>query len=131
MWSMARSNIKPLRDEVSLLAINCDEAGMKNTRFVAVSSKDGKSIAALPLVESSPGMRVTLSDEVPRLYVLFPMVTSGRLGLPAAISSLQFKPREDRDGISLSDETDGPKENRRLLGTVTTTDQDTPHVCRC
>jgi len=37
------------------------------------------------------------------------------LALPVAISSLRFKPREDRDGIALQGEAEGPTENRRIL----------------
>lgn len=114
-WSMTRSDSKRLSDTISLLTISYQEAGKTSSRFVAVSNDNGSTIAALPLAETPQGIGVSLDGRIPRLYVLFPMVTTESLALPAAISSMQFKPREDRDGISLQGDTEGPTENRRLL----------------
>ena len=91
------------------------ENGGRLSRFVAVAGAANECCAALQISRSDSGLEVAPAQETaPKLFVLFPIVGSDRLGLPATVNSQGFKPREDRDGIVTGDSV-GAKENRRLL----------------
>ncbi|MXW48873.1 MAG: ATP-binding protein [Gammaproteobacteria bacterium] len=89
--------------------------GTEVSRFVAVAGAEGDCCAALQLRRGDSGLEIDQEQETAaKLFVLFPLVGSEQLGLPATVNSRQFKPREDRDGIVSGDST-GAQENRRLL----------------
>jgi hypothetical protein len=113
-WNISRSSSTRVYHDVSLLKVNYQDETSPGSRWVAVSNRQNAAVA-LPLIDEQGELRVALTPAVPRLYVLFPMVTTERLTLPVAISSLSFKPREDRDGIVLQGEAEGPAGNRRIV----------------
>lgn len=85
-------------------------------RFVAVVEGQRELCAALQLRPSDCGLQVDQAEEpVPKLFILFPLIGTERLGLPVTINSKRFKPREDRDGIVLQGSSTGGRENRELL----------------
>ncbi|MCY4399768.1 MAG: ATP-binding protein [Gemmatimonadetes bacterium] len=89
--------------------------GGEVSRFVAVAGAEGECCAALQLRPVESGLEVDPAQETAaKLFILFPLVGSERLGLPATVNSRRFKPREDRDGIVAGDSL-GAQENRRLL----------------
>ncbi len=83
---------------------------------VAVIEGKRELCAALQLCPADSGLRVDEAQEsVPKLFVLFPLIGSERVGLPVTINSKRFHPREDRDGIVLLGDSTGARENRQLL----------------
>ena len=114
-WSLERGGSTPLH-EGDLLSIQCQQDGQTLSRFVAVAEGKAELCAALQLCPSESGFRVDLVQELtPKLFILFPLIGSERLGLPVTINSKQFKPHEDRDGIVLLGDSTGARENRQLL----------------
>ena len=111
-WKLSRDS----QEEGGLLTIRYvgGPAG-EVSRFVAVAGAEGECCAALQLRPGESGLEVDQAQETAaKLFVLFPLIGSERLGLPATVNSRRFKPREDRDGIVAGDSS-GAQENRRLL----------------
>ena len=115
-WSLERRDRTPM-DGGSILDVQCQQDGKMSSRFVAVAGGDPDLQVALQLRPSDVrGFRVDLDmGSTPKLFMLFPLIGSERLGLPASINSTQFKPREDRDGVVLAGESEGAEKNRHLL----------------
>ena len=114
-WSLRRGDWEP-QTEGGILSIKYAEDDKAALRFVAVADAKLGCCAALQLCPSETGLRVDQSQETEaRLFVLFPLIGSERLGLPATVNSISFKPREDRDGIVLSGDSEGAQANRQLL----------------
>lgn len=114
VWSLERGDRTPLH-EGGVLSIQYQQNDQTLSSFVAVAEGESELSAALQLCPSKSGFRVDQAQEpVPKLFILFPLIGSERLGLPVTINSKRFEPREDRDGILMGDST-GAQENRRLL----------------
>ncbi|MXY23961.1 MAG: ATP-binding protein [Acidobacteria bacterium] len=110
-WKLSRGS----EEEGSVLTIRHVAERGELSRFVAVAGADAECCAALQLRRGESGLEVDQAQETAaKLFVLFPLIGSERLGLPATVNSRRFKPREDRDGIVAGDSL-GAQENRRLL----------------
>lgn len=110
-WKLSRDS----EEEGGILTIRCVGDGRELSRFIAVAGGEGECSAALQLRSGESGLEVDeLQETAAKLFVLFPLVGSERLGLPATVNSRRFKPREDRDGIVAGD-SEGAKINRQLL----------------
>ena len=110
-WKLQRDN----REEGGIRTIRYVGEGRELSRFVAVAGAESECCAALQLRPAESGLEVDPAQETAaKLFVLFPLVGSERLGLPATVNSRRFKPREDRDGIVAGDSV-GAQENKRLL----------------
>ena len=110
-WKLSRDS----QQEGSVLTIRYVEERAELSRFVAVAGAEAECCAALLLRPGESGLEVDQAQETAaKLFVLFPLIGSERLGLPATVNSRRFKPREDRDGIVAGD-SPGAEENRRLL----------------
>ena len=110
-WKLSRDS----QEQGSVLRIRYVVDGEEQSRFVAVAGAEAECCAALQLRPGESGLEVDQAQEkVAKLFVLFPLIGSERLGLPATVNSRRFKPREDRDGIVAGD-SPGARENRRLL----------------
>ena len=110
-WKLTRDG----PEEGGLLTIRYAGPGGQSSRFVAVSGPVDGCCAALLLRSVESGLEVDPSQETAaKLFVLFPLVGSEQLGLPATVNSPEFKPREDRDGIVAGD-SPGAQKNRQLL----------------
>ena len=114
-WILERGDWTSLH-EGRVLSIRYQQDGQALTRSVAVAEGRLDLCAALQLCPSASGLQVDQAQEpAPKLFVLFPLIGSERLGLPVTINSKRFKPREDRDGIVLLGDSTGARENRELL----------------
>ena len=114
-WSLERGDREPLH-EGSVLSIQEQQDGQTLSRFVAVTEGAAELCAALQVCPSESSLRLDqLQEPAPKLFILFPLIGSERLGLPVTINSKRFKPHEDRDGIILTGESTGAQENWRLL----------------
>ena len=110
-WKLSRES----QEEGGVRTIRYMKDGGELSRFVAVAGAEGECCAALQLRSAESGLEVDPAQETAaKLFVLFPLVGSERLGLPATVNSRRFKPREDRDGIVTGDSL-GAQENRRFL----------------
>ncbi len=110
-WVLARES----REDGGVLTIRSAGDGGEMESFVAVAGAESECCAALQLRSGQAGLEVDDAQETAaKLFVLFPLVGSEQLGLPASVNSRRFKPREDRDGIVAGD-SPGAQENRRLL----------------
>lgn len=110
-WKLSRDS----QEEGGIRTIRYVGDGGDQSRFVAVAGAEGECCAALQLRPGESGLEVNPAQETAaKLFILFPLVGSERLGLPATVNSRRFKPREDRDGIVAGDSL-GAQENRRLL----------------
>ena len=114
-WHLKRGHRTPLHDG-HLLSIHYQNDGQALSRFVAVADSQLELCAALQLHRTDSGFQIDhVTEPVPKLFVMFPLIGSERLGLPVTINSRRFKPREDRDGIVLQGDSSGVQVNRQLL----------------
>ncbi len=84
-------------------------------RHIAIAGAADDVQVVLPLSDAGDELSADLDNRTPRLFVMFPLVTTERLPLPAVVNSKRFKPREDRDGIGLEGDAERIAENRKLL----------------
>ena len=111
-WKLSRGS----RGEDGVLSLEYAEEGQTLSHFVAIAEGEGESCAALQLRSSESGLQVDPAQvTAAKLFVLFPLIGSERIGLPATVNSRRFKPREDRDGVVLTGDSPGARENRSLL----------------
>ena len=114
-WSLKRGDWMEV-GEGALLPIQCQHNGQDMSLSVAIAGDRFELCVALQLRPSESGLKMDPEQELaPKLFVLFPLTGSERLGLPATINGKRFKPREDRDGIVLLGDSQGARENRQLL----------------
>lgn len=111
-WKLSRES----QDEGDVLVIRyVTGEGERQSRSVVVAGA-GECCAALQLRLGESGLEIDPEQHSSaKLFVLFPLIGSERLGLPATVNSRRFKPREDRDGIVLTGNSIGAQENQRLL----------------
>ncbi len=111
-WSLTRGN----RSADGELLIQYAEAGEDLARYVAVAEGEGECCAALQLRPSESGLQIDQGYETTaKLFVVFPLIGSEGLGLPATVNSKRFKPHEDRNGIFLTGDSEGVRKNKQLL----------------
>jgi hypothetical protein len=91
-----------------------ESQGDTRSHFVALAG-DETVQAALPLRSVDGNFSIDLSPETPRLFVVFPLLTTHRLALPTVVQSKDFAPHEDRDGVPLEGGTDRSIKNRQLI----------------
>ena len=114
VWSLARLGRIRLHSG-NLLSFQYQRDGQTLQHFVATTDGSDDLDVALQLFPSGSGLSVEPAQGgVPKLFVLFPLVGTERLGLPATVNSTRFSPREERDGILLGD-SQGAQKNRSLL----------------
>jgi hypothetical protein len=114
-WSVARGDHEKLTETVDMVRVACRDGETAAVRYLAVAGASGDVQVVLPLSDAPEGLTVALEASTPRLFVLFPLMTTERLPLPAVINSKRFKPTEDRDGIVLDGESMRISENKELL----------------
>jgi len=114
-WTFARGDHERLTDEIEMLRVECRVDGRSVLRRMAIAGNPDDVEAVLPLAELDDGLSADLEEETPRLFIVFPLVTTERLPFPAVVNSKRFKPREDRDGIVLAGDTERIAENKDLL----------------
>jgi hypothetical protein len=59
-----------------------------------------------------------VSDEIPRLFISMPLISSEKIPLPFVISSLSLYPTEERDMVYLAGSEEKPKHNREVFQTA-------------
>ena len=70
---------------------------------VLVLKEEDVSVA-VPLAKTITGREILFIEDMPRLFVAFPLIGTARYPLPVAINSEHFHPRTERDGIWLESE---------------------------
>lgn len=115
-WRLWRGEPRRLAADLDLATINVEESSAApRPHYIAVAQVDGGVQAALPLNIVNGGFSVGLDERTPRVFVLFPILGTDRLALPAVIQSRQFEPVEDRDGIWLNSESPTAVTNREIV----------------
>ena len=98
-----------------MLRVECRVDDKAMLRHMAIAGAPEDVQVVLPLSDMGDGLSADLDESTPRLFVMFPLVTTERLPFPAVVNSKRFKPREDRDGIVLDGDTERIAENKSLL----------------
>ena len=112
-WHLERGERRALRENLELALLHLRDGGEGAVpQYIAVARVDDRVQAALPLQLKNDGLGVGLSERTPRVFVLFPLLGTERLALPAVLQSRRFEPVEDRDGIWLYGESSTASINR-------------------
>jgi Domain of unknown function (DUF3883) len=117
-WRFARGHREYVTDTIEMLRVECLVDDVVTLRHMAIATALDDVQVVLPLSDMGSGLSVDLDKDTPRLFVMFPLVTTERLPFPAVVNSKRFKPREDRDGIVLDGNTERIAENKDLLETA-------------
>ncbi|MCC6428603.1 MAG: hypothetical protein IT435_17515 [Phycisphaerales bacterium] len=113
-WRLVRGSSRPLATGLDLTTIehHTDDGVVPHT--VAVARPDAGVQAAIPLRTLGAGLGVELDERTPRVFVLFPLLGTDKLSLPAVLQSREFEPFEDRDGIWLDSDSPRAAKNREI-----------------
>ena len=76
-----------------------------------------KASVAAPLISQDNNFTVPPIENIPRLFLGFPLVGTEDFSFPVVINSLNFKPTENRDGVYLwqNDEDEANLNNQRVI----------------
>lgn len=111
-----RSAPQRLADNLELATIQVEDGSYKPSHHhIAVARTEHGVQAALPLSQTEGHFSITIDGHTPRVFVLFPILGTDKLGLPAVLQSKEFEPVEDRDGIWLSNDSDAAVKNRATV----------------
>ena len=114
-WRFARGHREPLTNKIEILPVECRIDDVAMLRHIAITGTADHVQVVLPLSELDGGFSADLDENTPRIFVMFPLVTTERLPFPAVVNSMRFKPEEDRNGIRLDGDTERIAENKDLL----------------
>ncbi|MCB9895681.1 MAG: hypothetical protein H6839_14645 [Planctomycetes bacterium] len=77
---------------------------------------DAESFSLLvPLIVEEDHVRVAMTSDCPKLFVAFPLLDSEQFPIPMVVSSEEFHPLEDRDGIYLAKDGPSTGKNKEIL----------------
>jgi hypothetical protein len=93
-WHFARGNRERLTNEIEMLLVECRADNNAMLRHMAITGAPDDVQAVLPLTDKGDGLIADLDEGTPRLFVMFPLVTTERLPFPAVVNSKRFKPRD-------------------------------------
>lgn len=115
-WSAARGSVEQVAPTVHLHSTKIANDGVNSVEFAALALAKVVQLCAVavPLRQAPNSLEIFLED-VPRFFILLPLIGTERLSLPGVINCLAFKPREDRNGIVLSGDSEGASQNRDIL----------------
>ena len=87
----------------------------KNKIYLLAEAEDEKTSVAVPLDNDQTQLSVDSVDDIPRLFLGFPLVGTEDFSFPSIINSFEFTPTEDRDGVYLGQGTDEANSKNQLI----------------
>jgi Phage integrase family len=116
--SITKTSSSEINDGFVLHNISISHSMSKDKALFVVSSNRNDAVTVATLLSGSADhLSVILDDDVPRLFVQFPLLGTQSFSFPAVINSREFEPTDDRDGIYLwtSDEREKVARNQSLV----------------
>jgi hypothetical protein len=114
-WTLRKQGERSIGEKISSVVIECDGDQAGEETVYLVSDAEAAS-SALPFIQTVQGPRVNLSAQTPRLFILFPLIGTERIGFPAVVNSRKFHPEDDkRDAVMLTGSSDKAIANRQLV----------------
>jgi hypothetical protein len=113
-WEIERAEATDGHDKVAIHRFEVSSTDDNGPQFVAIAGDESVQVA-LPLRGREGALSIDLPKWTPRLFVLFPLLTTDRLSLPVIVNSREFVPLEDRDGMPLEGESARSAGNRAIL----------------
>ena len=94
-----RTSLK--HDSLQQVTVSQSENGVSTEKeYVLVQS--GKTSVAVPLATGDEMECLPVGEEVPKLFLGFPLIGTEAFSFPAVINSFDFTPRKDRDGVHIA-----------------------------
>ena len=91
------------------------EESESETLTTYISAKGNKASVAVPLSTGDGGTCLSVED-IPKLFLGFPLVGTENFSFPAIINSFEFTPTEDRDGVYLGQSANAVNsENQQII----------------
>jgi hypothetical protein len=116
---LTRGTSFDLEEGVTVTEIVVSQGSRDPKRLLAVTSGTPEITLAVNCVASSVQNLVRVGENVPRLFLAFPLLDSVNFCFPAIINSECFTPNEERGGVYLgSGDTEKVKKNEELLKTA-------------
>lgn len=104
-------------DGLQQVTVSQSENGVSTEREY-VLAQSGKTSVAVPLATGDE-MECLPVDEVPKLFLGFPLIGTETFSFPAVINSFDFTPRQDRDGVYIAqNDNDENVKNQAAIGTA-------------
>ena len=70
-------------------------------RYLLIEDEDGSASVCVPFEQNDNGYECLLIDDVPKLFLGFPLMGTENFSFPAVVNSFKFTPTENRDGVYL------------------------------
>ena len=88
------------QDGLQIVTVGVSDRGIQRERKYILSEGGGTSVT-VPMELTEDGVLCLPLDDVPRLFLGFPLIGTENFSFPAVINSFQFTPTENRDGVFL------------------------------
>ena len=99
----------PLEAQLQQIIVSENYNGHKEDRRYLLATGQ-KSFVAVPLKSTDSSQICLPINDIPRLFLGFPLIGTERFSFPAVINSVRFTPTEDRDGVYIG-QNDNDKAN--------------------
>lgn len=95
----------PLHEGLHTVTVGVSEQGSKKERKYLLAESERVSVT-VPVEATEDGSVCLPLDDIPRLFLGFPLVGTEAFSFPAVINSFAFTPTENRDGVFLGQSAD-------------------------
>lgn len=104
-----------LSGEIEKITVAELHSGHQQPRQYLVAKGENSSVA-IPISSHNGHEKCLPLEDVPKLFLGFPLIGTEKFGFPAVISSLRFTPTEERNGVYLGQgETEANETNQQVL----------------
>ena len=103
------------KDEIDEITVAENEDGIQRDR-VYLLAKSAKASVAIPLEPIDNSRECLPVNNIPKLFLGFPLVGTENFSFPAVINSFEFTPTPNRDGIFLGQGNNEEVANRQKSG---------------
>ncbi len=100
------------KDEIDEITVSENEDGIQRDR-VYLLAKNAKASVAIPLEPIDSSRECLPINNIPKLFLGFPLVGTENFSFPAVINSFEFTPTPNRDGIFLGQGNNEEVANRK------------------
>jgi hypothetical protein len=115
-WCLVRGEPRALSGGLEIATVNVTQTSSEAVaHHLALTRSETGVQAAVPLTLFDEVLGIALNNRTPRVFVLFPILGTENLALPAVVQSKQFEPVEDRDGIWLHGTSTTAAANRQII----------------
>ena len=104
----------PLQEGLQTVTVGISEHGSLRERKYLLA-EGGRVSVTVPVAPTDDGLVCLPLEDIPRLFLGFPLVGTETFSFPAVINSLAFTPTENRDGVYLGQSDDEANQTNQAV----------------